>query len=80
MRAGGHDIPEPVIRRRFGKSLRNFWHVYRPLVDTWRLYDGSAPHPQSLIAHGWGGHVTVLDQSRWALVARAAGEPITEET
>ena len=38
---GGHDVPEPVIRRRFAKGWSNFHHLYRELVDSWRLYDNS---------------------------------------
>jgi predicted ABC-type ATPase len=30
---GGHDIPEPVIRRRFQRSFGNFWNYYRPIAD-----------------------------------------------
>ena len=36
--AGGHDIPEADIRRRFDRSL-TYFEEYRPLVDTWSLYD-----------------------------------------
>ena len=35
---GGHDVPEPVIRRRFQAGLRNFEHVYRGLVNEWAEY------------------------------------------
>jgi len=38
---GGHDIPEPVVRRRFDRSLRNFWTLYRPLAESWTVYDNS---------------------------------------
>ena len=41
---GGHDIPEPVIRRRFTQGWRNFSDVYCPLVDSWQLYDNSGEH------------------------------------
>jgi predicted ABC-type ATPase len=37
--AGGHDIPEAIIRRRFAKSLTNFDRVYRPIVDEWYVWD-----------------------------------------
>lgn len=38
-RAGGHGIPEAVIRRRFDKSLAYLESIYRPLVDAWQLWD-----------------------------------------
>ena len=42
---GGHDVSEPVIRRRFVKSWTNFTNLYRPLVDRWAIYDNSGPEP-----------------------------------
>ena len=36
--AGGHSVPEADILRRFGRSKRNFWELYRPLADEWHLY------------------------------------------
>lgn len=69
--AGGHDVPEAVIRRRFGRSLRNFERLYRPNATTWRLYDGSVTLGRPLIAHGKRGpDATVLDAERWNLVQR----------
>ena len=37
--AGGHDIPEETIRRRFGKALVYFHTIYKPIVDVWYLYE-----------------------------------------
>lgn len=45
VREGGHNIPEPVIRRRFASGLRNFENLYKPLVDEWALYDNSGGEP-----------------------------------
>ena len=45
VRLGGHDIPEETIRRRFTKGWHNFQHLYRPLVNTWALYDNAGPAP-----------------------------------
>lgn len=42
---GGHDIPEPVIRRRFEAGLANFRQHYAPAVDAWALYDNSGELP-----------------------------------
>ena len=48
---GGHDVPEPVIRRRFDTGWRNFEHLYRDLVDAWAVYDNSGAVP-ILVAEG----------------------------
>ena len=41
VRKGGHDVPESDVRRRFTRSLRNFWRIYRELADNWVLiYNG----------------------------------------
>jgi len=42
---GGHHIPETLIRRRFHTGIANFHALYKPLVDTWRLYDNSGERP-----------------------------------
>lgn len=46
--AGGHNVPEDVIRRRFDAGLRNFDQVYKPLVNEWVLYDNSGDEPVRL--------------------------------
>jgi predicted ABC-type ATPase len=43
---GGHDVPEVVVRRRFGRSIRNFFAEYRQLVDSWYLFDNSGGTPE----------------------------------
>jgi len=45
VRQGGHDIPEPVIRRRFVAGRKNFESRYRAAVDAWTLYDNSGTEP-----------------------------------
>jgi predicted ABC-type ATPase len=37
--AGGHTIPEEVIRRRFGKSLHYLEDHYKQIVDEWEIWD-----------------------------------------
>jgi predicted ABC-type ATPase len=50
VRQGGHDVPEDAIRRRFESGLRNFERFYKPLVDSWVVYDNSGPIPRRLTA------------------------------
>jgi predicted ABC-type ATPase len=45
VRQGGHDIPVPVIRRRFEAGLLNFETVFKPLVDEWLLIDNAGDSP-----------------------------------
>lgn len=67
--AGGHDVPEQVIRRRFWGSLVNFDRIYRPISTSWRLYDGSVLGGRPLIASGTeGGALSVRDQEKWQAV------------
>jgi predicted ABC-type ATPase len=42
VRAGGHDVPVADIRRRFGRSITNFWSLYRPVADHWALMYNSS--------------------------------------
>lgn len=73
--AGGHDVPELVIRRRFWRSLANFDGLYRPISTTWRLYDGGALGDHKLIAHGTGtGAPLVLNAVQWAEVRKQLEE------
>lgn len=51
VRHGGHDIPEPVIRRRYASGLRNFLETYRKLVTYWQWIDNSG-EPSLLIEEG----------------------------
>ena len=48
---GGHNIPEPDIRRRFDRGIENFHHRYRNIVDTWQVFDASQ-WPPILIDEG----------------------------
>lgn len=35
---GGHDVPEADVRRRFARTIVNFWKIYRQLADDWFLF------------------------------------------
>ena len=55
---GGHNVPENEIRRRFNRSLSNFFSLYSKHVDQWMLFDNSGPQPQ-VIASSEHGEVQV---------------------
>ena len=39
--AGGHGIPEEIIRRRFGKSAAYFDNLYKTIVDRWYVFEST---------------------------------------
>ena len=53
VRVGGHDVPIPIIRRRYYAGVKNFFDLYMPLADRWRIYDNSGLTPR-LVAIGKG--------------------------
>lgn len=34
---GGHHVPTEDVLRRFGRSISNFWNIYRLVADEWNL-------------------------------------------
>ena len=46
VRQGGHDVPKRDVRRRFRRGWENFHEVYRPMAESWVVYDNSGTSPQ----------------------------------
>lgn len=66
VRLGGHNVPEAVIRRRFRNGARNFFRLYRPLADTWGIYDNSTLDAPRAVAVGRRDEFTkVLQPDLW---------------
>lgn len=66
---GGHDVPEPDVRRRYPRSLRNLFTLYTPEVDTVHFFDNSGAHPH-LVFRTEAGRTTVLDAMLYARVRK----------
>lgn len=70
VRRGGHDIPEKVVRRRFHKGLQHLFIRYRPLLDSWMLFDNSGTVPR-LVAREELGELRVFDEGLFARIKKA---------
>ena len=71
VKMGGHNVPEETIRRRYHAGLKNFFNLYQPLADTWRMYDNSAPDDPRLLSYGEHSKVKgVHDVSIWDALTR----------
>jgi predicted ABC-type ATPase len=69
---GGHDVPPQDVHRRFLKTFRNFYGVYRPLADTWKLFDNSKTSLRLVAAHK-NGRTVIRDQSLFAAILAQTG-------
>lgn len=74
MSKGGHFVPADDIRRRYARSLQNFWDLYRPLADRYLLaYNGGESHVH--VALGEGDRLNVLDREMFdAYLAEFEGD------
>ncbi|HAZ49250.1 MAG TPA: Zeta toxin family protein [Cyanobacteria bacterium UBA11369] len=69
VRLGGHDVPEETIRRRYHAGIRNFFHLYRPLADSWFFYDNANTEAPHLLAASEGeSGVYVANPLIWQLI------------
>ena len=69
VRAGGHNVPEATIRRRYGAGLRNLRTLYLPLANSWSLIDNTRRREPSLIAAGTlDGPTAVYKESIWQAI------------
>lgn len=62
---GGHDVPAEVVKRRFGRSLDNFFHLYAAHADEWIMFDNSSAGTACVIARFANGHEIIEDKASW---------------
>ena len=75
MRMGGHRVTEDVIRRRYRAGLQNFFALYKPMADGWRLYDNSHADGPRLVAMGSEARTTQLqDAAAWKRIQEECGD------
>lgn len=69
VRQGGHNIPEPEIRRRYQAGLQNLSNLYFPVCDNWWLYDASMIPPTE-IARTENGLLEVTHPDRFSRMTK----------
>jgi len=66
VRLGGHGVPEATVRRRYESGLANFFDLYMPLADNWRIIDNGTNGRPRLVAVGRiGRDARIKDPQRW---------------
>ena len=76
--SGGHNTPEPIIRRRYFMGLKYFFDEYIPECDRWILADNSKS-PFTVIAEGGNSLVHIRDSEKYDITWAIAHPPQTEE-
>jgi len=62
-------VPAIDVRRRFRRSIDNFFKIYEPLLDTWILYDNSGPEP-ILVAEKIVDNLSIKDENLFKKVSK----------
>lgn len=65
VKMGGHSVPELTIRRRYTAGLKNFFNLYKPIADSWKMYDNTDIDNFSLIASKIDNKVEVKNAKMW---------------
>lgn len=68
--AGGHDIPEATVRRRYKAGRRNFQLLYLPLTDKWQAYDNSGTAPELVAKGGRNVPISLYQPETWSSIVR----------
>ncbi len=69
--AGGHNIPDDVLRRRYKMGIKYFFDTYMPLCDSWVLADNTKP-PFVVVAEGNWERTIIKDEEKFGKIRRLA--------
>lgn len=63
VREGEHNIPKPVILRRYDSGLRLFFSRYMTIADNWMFFDNT-DYPFAIVAKK-ERETIVYDKTKW---------------
>ncbi len=72
----GHYVSKDDIYRRYFRSIKNFWRIYKNLADEWFLINNSNKLPY-LVAYGVANSCQILDREtlyKFLLIVRSEEE------
>ena len=69
---GGHNVPVKDIKRRFKRSMENFFKQYRLLADKWILFNNAESKPK-IIAKKQNAHVDIVDSDLFDDITKKLG-------
>jgi len=69
VKKGGHSVPEEDVIRRFYRSKKNFWNIYKNLVDDWKIYF-SVEESFGIVAIGSGKLYNIIDERGFKIFSK----------
>ena len=66
--SGGHDIPLPVIERRYKAGIRNLFELFMNEVDIWILFDNSYNRVERIAFGGRNIPIKIKDKVKFKIV------------
>lgn len=70
--AGGHNIPDDVVRRRYVMGLQYFFDTYAPASDHWILADNTQS-PFVVVAEGDKNETIIRDEEKYKRIRNICG-------
>jgi len=70
---GGHNVPIQDVKRRFNRSISNFFRLYEPLLDSWMFFNNAGSVP-ILIAKRKNGQSEIIDRELFQGIQRNVRE------
>ena len=65
---GGHNIPEPVVRRRYVAGIRNLIRLFMNEMDYWVIYDNSEYPAVQVATGGKNEEVTIMLETTYQTI------------
>jgi predicted ABC-type ATPase len=72
--AGGHNVPEETVRRRYRAGIFNFFRMYQSIVTSWALFNGSGPEPTLVAERVESQSLRVYDSTIWGMAQSQSTE------
>ena len=66
---GGHNIPEPIVRRRYVAGICNLFHLFMSEVDSWEIYDNSRYPAVQIARGGKDDETSIIVESTYKTIA-----------
>ncbi len=73
VKEGGHNIPKDVIKRRYLAGIRNLFHLYLDIVDSWIVINNTLNN-STFIAQKEKNTLSLYQQEGWEQLKQIADE------